>query len=126
VTSDCHECGYLEEIIDLLVGDVVIHKDGLIVLSKILILFDFLKDFWQFLEFAYLCGFEGLGFERADVVDLRQFAIKELQFVEDDFKDRVTVFFLLEDYPDLLLLRQFYYSYEAYLTWYKEQKSLAS
>lgn len=69
-----------------------------------------------------LCGLECFGVEGADVVDLCEFALEELEFVEDDFEDGVTVFFLSEDCLDLGLLRQFYYKGGAYLRSYKGKK----
>jgi hypothetical protein len=119
LSADGEESGYFEQIIYLLVGDVVLDHDGFIVPGKLFILLDLLHDFWQLLEFVVLCGFECFWVEGADVVDLCEFALEELEFVENDFEDRVTVFFLGEDGVDLGLLRQFYYKAAAYLNSYK-------
>lgn len=80
-----------------MVRKVVVDKDGPVVSGELLVFLDLLKDFRKFVEFVELGSFEGLGIEGADVVDLSQFSLQKLEFVENDSEDWVAVLLLLED-----------------------------
>lgn len=100
-----------------MVGEVVFHQYGAVVLDKLLIFLDLFLDLRQFVEFVELRRLERLGVEGSDMLDSCDFSPEELEFVENDLEDRVAVLLLLEDDQTRLLLHRFYYIIiEAYLT----------
>ena len=110
------ERGYLQQVVNFLVWEVVFDQYGAVVPHELLIFLDLFLDLRQFVEFVELRRLERLGVEGSDMVNSCNFSPEELKFVENDLEDRVAVLLLLEDDQTRLLLHKFYYIIiEAYL-----------
>jgi hypothetical protein len=115
-TADSKKRGDLEKVVCLLVGDIVVDKDGLVVSCELLVFLNLLNDFRKFVEFVELGSLESLWVKGANVIDLSQFSPQKLKFVENNSEDGIAVLLLLEDDLTIVLLHKFYYIIiEAYL-----------
>lgn len=76
-------------------GKVVLDEDGFVVPGEILVFAYFLVEVVGLAEFGLLCGFEGLGIQGSDVLDLGQFLLEVANLIEDHPVDGVAVLLLL-------------------------------